>query len=194
MSQHVKTLFRDYAGEGQIREACARAGVAEKAIEDFVDEYRANLFTVAEVETHIAKARVDKPQRWTTGGLDENLLVEAFGPRPNMTRQVEVVRLYGEDRAREIAAEFGTALGNGKGGAIPDSIKTKITADPKKGADNPWSDHPNNLDARGNYSARAMTRQSELAAKLGKQKAAEIAFAANGAQLGDVRPRRRLRA
>jgi hypothetical protein len=122
----------NYAAEGRVREACAIAGVLPSAIEDFVDEYRAHVFDETDMAKHIEATRTAKPQRWTIAGTENNeLFVEAFGPTPNLTRQVEVVKLLGEFRAAEVAAQFGTTLGTGKPGTIPATIKQSNGHDSK---------------------------------------------------------------
>ncbi|MGD0420213.1 MAG: hypothetical protein ABSA68_11660 [Xanthobacteraceae bacterium] len=149
----------------------------ESAIEDFVDEFRAEKFTRAEIDEHIFKCRTDKPQRW--GGRTENdeLYVSAFGPKPNYSQQGEIVRKFGEDRAKEIAAEFGTTLG-GKPGVVPESIKAKPVDEVKipGGATNPFSKAGWNL-----------TAQSRLVVALGEAKASAIAKSVGG-HLGMTRP------
>jgi hypothetical protein len=126
MTQYVR--LPDYIGEGEVRQLCAEAGVLETAIEDFVDEYRAHIFERKEIAAHIAKMRTEKPHRWVLAGTEnDDLYVEAFGPTPNMTKQVEVVKLVGGTRAAEIAAQFGTKLGTAKPGTVPASIKTDST-------------------------------------------------------------------
>jgi hypothetical protein len=116
--------LHDYAGEAEVRAACDRLGVLETAQADFIDEFRANLFTRAEIADHIEKSRETKPQRWASSGKeDDELFVQAFGPTPNLTAQGAVIRKLGEARAAEIAASFGVTLGTNKPGKTPEHIK-----------------------------------------------------------------------
>jgi hypothetical protein len=187
----------NYAVEARIHELLSDAGVLEVAHQDFIDEFRAGHFTEQSAKEHIERSRTEKPHRWVIAGADDNqLYVEAFGPNPNYTSQSRVVKLVGEVRAAEIAARFGTTLGGTKGGTIPADIKTTtaVDADASKAPTNPWSAHPANLDARGNYNGSATTAQRKLVQGIGVEKAAQIAFSANGAKLGDIRPNQRRRA
>jgi hypothetical protein len=116
--------LHDYAGEAEVRAACDRLGVLETAQADFIDEFRANLFTRAEIADHIEKSRETKPQRWASSGKeDDELFVSAFGPTPNLTAQGAVIRKHGETRAAEIAASFGVTLYTNKPGKTPEHIK-----------------------------------------------------------------------
>lgn len=181
---------RNYFVEAEIRDACARAGVLETAQDDFIAEFYAGKFDKTNIAKFIDESKATKENRWPTKvGEDDNaLFVNAFGPRPNYTAQAEIVRKFGEARAAEVAAQFGTTLGSTKGGIVPDSIKTNIPdGDHSKPSTNPWSDHPSNLDRLGRYTAAAITAQANCVRGLGPEKAAAIAHAA-GAKLGDIRP------
>lgn len=181
----------NYAVEGRIREACADAGVLETALDDFVMDFRASRFTSeAELPKWIEQCRTEKPHRFKIAGAENHdLYVAAFGPAPNYTKQAEVVSLLGPGRAAEIAADFGTTLGSTKGGKVPAYIKLNgVDSDATKSATNPWSNHPDNVDERGRYTAKALARQGQCVRGVGEVKAAQIA-AAVGSKLGDVRPR-----
>jgi hypothetical protein len=116
--------LHDYAGEAEVRAACDRLGVLETAQADFIDEFRANVFTRAEIADHIERSRETKPQRWASSGKeDDELFVQAFGPTPNITAQGTVIKKLGEVRAAEIAASFGVTLGSNKPGKTPEHIK-----------------------------------------------------------------------
>jgi hypothetical protein len=112
--------YIDYVNEGKIRQACADAGVLEDQIDTFIVEYRANKFSMDELDAHIANARVERPHRWV-GGADANeqLYVDAFGPTPSLTKQGQVVKLVGETQAREIALRFAPALGASRVTQLP---------------------------------------------------------------------------
>jgi hypothetical protein len=116
----------NYAAEGRVREACAIAGVLPSAIENFVDEFRAHVFDETDMAKHIEATRTTKPQGWTIAGTEHDaLFIEAFGgPTPNLSKQGEVVKLLGESRAAEVAAQFGTKLGTNKPGVIPERLKS----------------------------------------------------------------------
>lgn len=57
----VPGLNRDYVGEGRVRQACAEAGVLESAIEDFVVEFQAGLFTEESMAAHSKLRRLALP-------------------------------------------------------------------------------------------------------------------------------------
>lgn len=114
----------NYAVEARIHEMLADNGVLEVAHQDFIDEFRAGLFTEQSALAHITRARTEKPHRWIIADTeDDEMFVSAFGPSPSYTRQAEVVKKFGESRAQEVAAQFGTILG-GKPGTIPATIKS----------------------------------------------------------------------
>lgn len=181
----------NYALEGRIREACADAGVLETALDDFVMDFHAYRFTSeAELPKWIEQCRTEKPHRFKVAGTENHqLYVDAFGPSPNFTKRNEVVNLLGPERAAQIAADFGVTLGSTKGGKVPAYIKTNtVDSDAKKAATNPWSNHPDNVDDKGRFNAKALTRQGQVVKGVGAEKAAQIASAV-GCKLGDTRPR-----
>jgi hypothetical protein len=115
----------NYAVEARIHEMLADNGVLEVAHQDFIDEFRAGLFTEQSALAHIKAARTEKPHRWVISGTeDDELFVSAFGPQRTLTAQGEVIKKFGEDRAKEIAAQFGTTLGSTKPGTVPATIKS----------------------------------------------------------------------
>lgn len=182
---------RNYFVEAEIRDACARAGVLESAQEDFIAEFYAGKFDKTNIAKFIEESKAGKENRWPAKNSadDTDLFVAAFGPRPNLSRQGDVVKKLGETRAAEVAAQFSTTLGSTKGGIVPENMQAKIPdgGDPSKPSSNPWSGHPSNLDAHGRYSAKAISNQAQCVRGLGPERAAAIAHAA-GAKLGDVRP------
>lgn len=155
-------MSRDYALEGRIKQAAADAGAVDTALDEFamdhIDSANPLRPSDAEIAAHVEKMRKEKPHRWGGAG-DENreLFIQAFGPSRSLTAQGEVVKLIGEERARVVAAQFGTTL-SGKPGTVPEHYKTR--AEGEKGKTNPWSDDPSNLDARGRYNQAALTRQA----------------------------------
>jgi hypothetical protein len=161
--------LKDYVGEGEVRQLCAEAGVLETAIEDFVDEYRASVFDRKGIAAHIAKMRTEKPHRWVIAGTEnDQLYVDAFGPTPSLTKQGQVVKTHGEDRAKEIAAQFGTTLG-GKPGRVPDTIKTDTS-----NASNPFLKLRR---ADGSVDPAMAAKVAKMTASLGTKKTEAIAKA-----------------
>jgi hypothetical protein len=162
----------NYAAEGRIRQICADNHVLESAIEDFVDEFRTHVFDEKDITAHIAKTRTDKPNRWVINGTEsDQLLVDAFGPERTLKAQGEVVKQFGEDRAKEYAAQFNTTLG-GKPGVVPDTLKSK-----KNGSDtNPFKAL---RDPRTGKINPAVEKQiSSLIVAVGTAKASAIARSA----------------
>jgi hypothetical protein len=97
----------------------------------------------------------------------------------------ELIAQVGEIEAHRIALSYGL---NGVGDTR--RARAAETDEIKKGnANNPWADHPQNLDKNGRYSAAAIGRQSALV-KINEVAAAEIA-AAVGNKIGDTMPKRR---
>ncbi len=68
-------------------------------------------------------------------GLD--ILEQAFGERPSLSKHGEVVKAYGLEQAEIIAQKFGTKLGTLKPGRRPDNIDAPPPEQPKPG--NPWT-------------------------------------------------------
>lgn len=186
-------MQRNFVAEGEVRQACADAGVLESAIEDFIAEFQAGVFDRNGIAEHIAQAKTNKPHRWASED-DSELFIRAFA-QGNLSAQGLVVRKLGETAAQKIAEQFGTSLGATKPGIVPENYRNKIPDhDHARPSTNPWSAHPSNLDHLGRYSARAITSQANVVKNLGEQKAAAIAAAAGGAKLGDIRPPARGRA
>jgi hypothetical protein len=162
----------DYAAEADVRAACDRAGVLQSAQDDFIAEFRSHYFKRNEIEKWIESKRADKPQRWVIAGTeDHELFANAFGPVPNYTSQAAVVTKYGEERAAEIAEQFGTKLG-GKPGTVPEGFKTNANGDHTS---NPWARLKR---ADGSTDADAATEIDGIIKRLGTVKAAAIARAA----------------
>lgn len=180
--------MRNFYLEAQLKEAAVAAGALEQSLPDWeLDVQVLRVRKAADIEAWIEQTKKDYPHRFTMSETENHqLYADAFGPTPNYSKQAEVVRLVGEDRARQIAEEFGTALGSTKPGKVPEHIKPKAPADPKT---NPWSNHRDNVDSNGRFNAKAITRQANTVKGVGETAAAGIA-AAVGCKLGDTRPRR----
>lgn len=175
---------KDYVAEAEIRTAAANAGVLAGAIEDFILDFESYKFGRDEIAKYIDECKTTKPHRFAVQSNDDALLFnQAFGAAPNLTAQTRVVKQFGLERAKEVAAMFGTSLGSAKPGTAPDGMKP---ATPAGGERNPWSSQYADPKT-GRYSARAITLQANLVKAIGFQKASEIARAA-GARIGDVRP------
>lgn len=97
----------------------------------------------------------------------------------------ELIREVGELEATRIAKSYGL---NGIGDTR--RARSAETDAVKRGnANNPWADTPQNTDAKGRYTAAALTRQAALV-KANEQGAAEIA-AVVGSKIGDTTALRR---
>lgn len=157
----------DYAAEADIRTACDAAGVREVAQDDFIQEFRTGYFDRKGIGEWIAQRRADKPQRWVIAGAEnDELYVRAFGPEANLTARGEVVKLVGEKRAAEIAAQFRTTLGSTKPGTVPEHIKTETNGS------NPFQGL---RDAQGNVDPVKAAKVDSLIKSLGTKKAEAIA-------------------
>jgi hypothetical protein len=103
----------------------------------------------------------------------------------NMTARSQLVREVGELEATRIAKSYGLS-------GIGDTRRARAaeTDEIKRGnGKNPWSNAPENTNAKGRYTANALTRQAALV-KANLTGAAEIA-AAVGSKIGDTHARRR---
>jgi hypothetical protein len=107
----------------------------------------------------------------------------------SLAARAELRAQVGEIEATKIAKQYGlSGLGDTK------RARAALTDEAKRagGANNPWSDHPNNtveVNGRLRFSANALTRQSALV-RANPQGAAGVA-AAVGARIGDTAPKRR---
>lgn len=176
--------LRNYAAEGRVADLCADGGVSD--IEIFLEEFRIGLFNEENAKQYIEDCRASRPHRFTVTHDMNDEAVGAFGPNRTLTAQAAFVRKYGESHAREVAARFGTTIGSLKGGTVPEDVKKQISdknPDASKPT-NPW--HPSHCDARGYYTARALTLQANAVKGLGAEKAAALA-AVHGAKLGAVK-------
>ena len=103
----------------------------------------------------------------------------------NLAARAQLIREVGEVAAHKIALSYGlSGIGDTRRARAAQTDEVK-----RGGANNPWSDSPQNCDARGRYTANAMGRQAALV-KANETGAAEIA-AAVGSKIGDTMPKRR---
>jgi hypothetical protein len=104
----------------------------------------------------------------------------------NLSARGQLIREVGEVAAHKAALSYGlSGIGDTRRAraAHTDEIK-------RGGANNPWSDAPQNLDKSGrHYNANAIGRQAALV-KANEKGAAEIA-ASVGNRIGDTGPKRR---
>lgn len=134
---------------------------------DNVTEFKT---VVAELKPHLLPASAN------------DLAVKAFVDG-NMTSRTQLVREVGLEEANRLAKAHGL-------GSVHDPRRARTpSAEQKERANNPWSDHPNNVDERGRYTANALTRQAALV-KANLSGAAEIAKAV-GSKIGDTHAKRR---
>ena len=104
----------------------------------------------------------------------------------NLQARAELIRTVGELEATRIAKSYGL---NGVGDTR--RARAAETDEVKRGGDskNPWANTPQNTDAKGRYTANALTRQAALV-RANEKGAAEIA-AAVGSKIGDTHSQRR---
>lgn len=134
---------------------------------DNVTEFKA---VIAELKPHLIPAHAN------------DLAVRAFVDS-NMTARTQLVREIGIDEANRLARAHGLS-------SVHDTRRARTpSAEQKSRENNPFSDHPNNVDSNGRYTAAAMTRQAQLV-KANLKGATEIA-AAVGAKIGMTHAPRR---
>jgi hypothetical protein len=104
----------------------------------------------------------------------------------SLVARAELIRTVGELEATRIAKSYGL---NGVGDTR--RARAAETDEVKRGGDskNPWANTPQNTDAKGRFSANALTRQAALV-RANEKGAAEIA-AAVGSKIGDTHAQRR---
>ena len=104
----------------------------------------------------------------------------------NLSARAQLIREIGELEAARVAKSYGlTGIGDTRRAKAAETDNIK-----RGGANNPWSDAPQNLDRTGrHYNANAMGRQAALV-KANLTGAAEIA-ASVGNRIGDTGPKRR---
>src|SRR6185437_793656 len=127
------------------------AGVREVCLDDIVARFSAGMMSEAELPDKLKEWR-DTPGHhyFTTGHEQETEAVAAFGPARTLKAQADYCRKYGEAKAREVAAEFGTTLG-GRPGKVPEHYaKPKQEAAKLPGGEsNPWSADGWNVTKQG---------------------------------------------
>lgn len=165
----------DLSFKSEIQTACAHAGVLPTAIDDFVADAEDYKFGRDEIGKFIDQMRIERPHRFALQtDFDVDMCTKAFVNR-NMTAQSQLYRSVGPQRFEELKKMWA----NG----IPEDVQKKLrpAADQSR---NPWSRA--HTDARGRYTARALTLQSNLVKAIGLAKASEIA-AAVGSKVGDTK-------
>jgi hypothetical protein len=136
----------NWAREGRIKDLLSDHGVQESDFDVFILEHRAGSFDVTDITPEwIAKEKERHPHRFKGfTSANDDLLRRAFVDG-NITAQGKVVEDFcGGDlaRANEIAARFGSRVGQSKPGTDPDA---KAAA--AKGENNPWSASYKGADA-----------------------------------------------
>jgi hypothetical protein len=103
----------------------------------------------------------------------------------NLSARAQLIREVGELEAARVAKSYGlTGIGDTKRARAAQTDEIK-----RGGANNPWSDSPQNVDRNGRYTATAIGRQAALV-RANEKGAAEIA-AVCGNKIGDTKPARR---
>ncbi len=173
--------MRNFVLEGELKDAALRAGALESSLPDWeidVDAYR--ITNRSEIAAFVSQAKVDFPHRFAVqSDHDAELCQQAFVAK-NKTAESRLYLAVGGQRYKELKRLYANGL--------PESEKTKLYGSTDH-AQNPWSSHPDNLDARGKYNAKAIGRQCAIVKNLSEVKAAQIA-ASVGSKLGDTGPRR----
>lgn len=94
----------------------------------------------------------------------------------SLQARAELLKNIGELEATRLAQSYGLrGLGDTRKGTAPTNDAGKKN---DAGKTNPWSDHVSNVDARGRYTAAALSRQSSLAKSLPLDRVAALATAA----------------
>jgi hypothetical protein len=101
----------------ELKSAATAAGIKQSAISD-LELYAERFDPAAETtEAYIERVRESRPHWWNDGGVsrdaEKDLLADqAWGAKPNLTRQGEFVRRFGEEAAIEAATKRGGKLGS----------------------------------------------------------------------------------
>lgn len=173
--------MRNYVLEGELQDAALRAGALESSLADFALDVQVYRVTDrSEIAAFVAQAKVDFPHRFAIQSDHDAELCRAAFIDKNKTAESRLYLAVGAQRYIELK----TLYSNG----LPESEKKKLNGSTDH-AQNPWSSHPDNLDARGKYNAKAIGRQCQIVKSLGEAKATSIA-ASVSSKLGDTGPRR----
>jgi len=174
-------MSRNWFLIGELRQAAESAGALASSAPDWEDDVDAFRITnKSEIDAWIERCKVDRPHRFALQSDHDIALAQSGFIDGNLTAQSKLYLAVGEHRFAELKKMYA----NGQ----PEAVKKKVgSTDHSK---NPWSNHPDNLDERGRYSAKALTKQGQLVKSIGEVKAAGIA-AAVGSKLGDTGPNKR---
>jgi hypothetical protein len=175
---------RNFYLEAQLKEAATAAGALESSLPDWeldVEAYR--LTNASEIEAWVQKAKKEYPHRFAVQSDHDAELCRAAFIDKNKTAESKLYIAVGEARYKELKALYA----NG----IPESEKKRLNGSADH-AKNPWSTHPDWIDHRGRYSAKAIGRQCQIVKSLGETKAAE--FQAAGDDKRDQASGHRIRA
>ena len=182
----IKNAFQTF-GSTEIQTADAMTVLASRVVERggayFYNDASSHDVPLDNLSAFKATMQKEKPHllpRQFESSLADRAFIDG-----NLRARGELVAQVGELEAARITKSYGL---NGVGdtrrarAAQTDEIK-------RGGANNPWSDSPQNVDRTGRYTAAAIGRQAALV-KANEKGAAEIA-AAVGNKIGDTQPKRR---
>ena len=162
----------NYAAEGRVKQVAAENGVRPECLDDVVMRFRDHQFTEAELPAKLKEWSETPDHHFFHKAEDNDLFVKAFGPMPSITAQGEVLKKHGPERTAEIAAQFGTKLGTGKPGKIPEGFKHS------NGGDHGANPFLKLRSADGTVNKAVEKEIGGMIARLGRKKCEAIARAA----------------
>lgn len=166
---------KNYYREGQLAQRLAELGCREVEIETYLQADRAgdralDLDAMNSQWAESERTTDATAHRWVGGiNSDEQLCREAFGDKPNLTAQGQLVSRYGKAFAEDAAARYGATLGSLKPGIDPNA-----KAD-TKGERNPWSAKFKGGDAAAERIRIIKTLGTKAAASMASAAGADLA-------------------
>lgn len=175
-------MARNYALEGELKEAARAAGALESALQDFELDVQVFRITKAEeIPTWIAKTKTEFKHRYAIQSDHDLALVHKAFVLKNKTAEGDLYKSVSPQRFEELKAQWS----NG----VPEHAKAQFKDTDH--ASNPWAATPSNCDMKtGRYNDDAIKRQMSAVRGMGTDnkgglKAASVA-AAVGAVLGQL--------
>jgi hypothetical protein len=166
----------DYLAEAEVHVKLERNGVRPDEHDLFLQEFRDNKFTPEEMTAEWFEARrAQVPHRFIGGSATEEqttLAREAF-VLGNVGAQTKFVKLYGEADAKAHADRYQNPFSKGVIGKPGVETEADKKSRPTDDGKNPFA--PSFTDAKGRYTAAALTAQGKIVRALGLAKANQIA-------------------